>query len=403
MIKKTHLQILAGAIALALPNVGVAQDTPPKPPVGVFVDYAAILAQDIPPDPLPAAPDAGVGGGVLQALPKPRNLPASLFAPPPPPSPGFLRVDAPYFVRDPLLDPPQLPSPGWFAGAEVQIVKPHLLPQLSNVVQPGKSIVNSPNSGPPMGTQRTVAVPSASLNWTVSPRVFVGYRLPSGFGEFMVAYRHLGTDGSGSVPAARGPAALNSRFAFDMIDFDYNSSEFSLWPTWDMRWTLGLRYLFLFFDSRFDQPFGQAAAGNGIFQARNFNNLFGLGPHAALELTRHLGDSGWSFYLRTDFAGTFDWVSQGYIAGFTTLGPNGRPLAGQTLAFGHQAAPIINGRAGVTWQPSPSSGTRLFLGYQYEYFWDLNRVPQSTGSPAVPPSLGQFWDQGIVLQATFRY
>jgi hypothetical protein len=312
-------------------------------------------------------------------------------------------VDAPYFVRDPLLDPSQGPTPGWFAGAEIQVVKPHLIPGLSNVVEPGKVISNSAFSGPATGNQRTVALPAAHLDWTVSPRVFLGYRLPSGFGEFMLSYRHLGTVGSGTIPGPNGPAALNSGFAFDMIDFDYNSRELSLGPLWDMKWTFGLRSLFLFYDSRFNQPFDQASASNGVFEARNLNHFFGMGPHAALELARHLGDSGWSLYVRGDFAGTFDATHQAFFIRTTTLGPSGRPLPGATHAFGHQAAPIINGRAGVTWQRSPSSGTRFFVGYQYEVFWDLDRVSQGNGNGFAAPSLGQFWDQGIVLQATINY
>jgi hypothetical protein len=301
-------------------------------------------------------------------------------------------VDAPYFVRDPLLDLPELQPPGWFGGAEIQILKPHLLSGLSGTVQNRAQRAN--------GTSTTVALPTAPLDWTVSPRVFLGYRLPSGFGEFMVAYRHLGTGGSGSVPDARGATALNSRLAFDMVDFDYNSREFSLWPRWEMKWTFGIRSLFLFFDSRFNQPFGQAAAGNGIFQARNYNNVGGAGPHAALELTRHLGDSGWSLYVWGDVASVFDGSHVAFLTRSTTLGPDGRPLVGETRHFGTQASPILNFRAGVTWQPSRSSAARLFLGYQYERFWALDRLPPVGNNP---PSVGQLWDQGIVLQATFRY
>jgi hypothetical protein len=422
MIKLTRL-LLAGAVALALSDVGLAQDNAPKPPGGAHADttqdnapgppggpYADIMAlvdesyaQDALTHPSPGGPGVGVGGGVLEALPRPRDLPASLFAPSPPPSSGFLRVDGPYFVRDWFLDGQKSQPPGWFTGLELQILKPHLIPGLSNVVQPGKIISNSPNSGPPSGSQHIVALPSAPLGWTVSPRVFLGYRLPSGFGEFMVAYRHLGTDGGGIIAGPNGPAALSSRFAFDILDFDYNSSELSLGPQWDMRWAFGLRSLFLFYDSRANQSFGQASAGDGVFQARNFNNLFGFGPHAALELTRHLGESGWSLSARGDFAGTFDWTSQGFSTLSTTLGPHGRPLFGETRAFGHQAAPMITGRAGVAWQPSPSSHSRLFIGYQYEVFWSLVRVSQSSGSPFPVPSLGQFWDQGLVLQASFCF
>jgi hypothetical protein len=395
MIKMTHL-LLAGAVALALSGVSLAQDTSSKPSEGAPAHFAALVGetgvQDNLPEPLPGEPNYGVGGGVLQALPRPQNLPASLFAPPPPPSKGFLQVDAPYFGRDRLLDSPEFQTPGWFAGAELQVLKPHLLNGLSDTVQNRAQKANM--------TSTTVALPNAPLDWTVSPRVFLGYRLPSGFGEFMVAYRHLGTEGSGSVLDARGPTALNSRLGFDMIDFDYNSRELSLWPNWDMRWTFGIRSLFLFFDTRFNQPFGQAAAGNGIIQARDYNNLFGVGPHAALELQRHLGDSGWSFYLWSDIASVFDGSHVAFLTRSTTLGPGGQPLFGETRHFGTQDAPILSFRAGLTWQPSRTSTTRFFLGYQYEHFWALDRLPPTGNNP---PSLGQLWDQGIVLQAAVHY
>ena len=76
-----------------------------------------------------------------------------------------------------------------------------------------------------------------------------------------------------------------------MIDLDYSNSELSLWPKWDMKWTVGLRILTLFSDSRAAQPFAQAAAGSGIVQTRDYINPVGFGPHAALELARRLGDS----------------------------------------------------------------------------------------------------------------
>jgi Legionella pneumophila major outer membrane protein precursor len=344
---------------------------------------------------LPVQPGLGVGGAVVQGLPRPSDLPSSLFAPSPTPQPGFFRLDQPYFTHDPLLDPLQLPQPGWFAGAEIQVLKPHLLPGLRSKVQNSAQQANN--------TSTNVQLPSASLDWTVSPRVFLGYRLPSGFGEFMVDYRHLGTQGSGATPGQNGPLGLNSRFAFDILDLDYNSRELSLGSNCGMKWTLGLRSLFLFFDSTANQPISQASAGSGIFQARDSNNLFGIGPHGALELSRRLGDSNFSLYGWVDAAGTFDYTHQGFLTQSTTLGTNGRPLVGQTRAFGHQAAPMINGRVGVTWQPSPSSGTRFFLGYQYEVIFDLDRVPNISPTPFAAPSLGQFWDQGIVLQATFRF
>jgi hypothetical protein len=277
------------------------------------------------------------------------------------------------------------PAPGWFVGAEIQVLKPHLLAQMGNTV------LNRAGGGPP----RTVEIGSAPLDWTVSPRVFLGYRLPSGFGEFMVSYRYLGTVGSQKF--ANGSTALDSRLAFNMIDFDYGSRELSLWPQWDMKWIFGMRVMTLFFDSRTAQAI-PVKGGGGDFYLAGFNNLFGIGPHTALEMARHIGDSGWSFYVRGDIADL--WTDTESGLGDKTFGPTGQPLPGQTRAFGHQGTTILNMRTGATWQPSPSSGMRLFLGYQYEYFWALNRV-----NPSGPFTFshGQLWDQGVVMQATFNY
>ena len=338
-------------------------------------------------------------------MPRPLDVPRSLFAPAPSLAGEAIPTNSPYFTPDPLLDFAPSAPPGWFAGAEAQIVKPHLLTRYANSVFPGKVTHDTSGLLPLRGNSTIVNLPSANLNWTCAPRVFAGYRLPSGFGEFMVAYRHLGTTGIGSVPDTNGPVSLNSRFALDMIDFDYNSRELSLWPQWDMKWTIGMRTLFLFDAQQGTQPFDQALGSNNIVLARQSSNFFGLGPHAALELNRNLADSGWSLYCRADFAGTFDYINESWLTASTTRGANGRPLPGQTFAFGHQAAPMITGRIGLSWMPSPTSYMRLFVGYQYDVIWDLSRSPQSNtnGIPFAPPSLGQFWDQGIVLQAAFKF
>jgi hypothetical protein len=218
----------------------------------------------------------------------------------------------------------------------------------------------------------------------------------------MVAYRNLASSGSGVGPGTNGPVDLGTRFKLNMIDFDYNSRELSLWPQWDMKWSFGLRTMFLNWAAQGTQPFNQAPLG-GVFQARSFNNNFSLGPHAALQLERHLGNSGWSLSTRADAAGLFDYLSEGWLAKSGALDGTGRPQVGMTRAFGHQASPMLTGRIGLNWQPSPDSGTKVFVGYQYDVIWDLNRNLQSQPSGFSPGSSGQFWDQGIVLQATFRY
>ncbi len=338
---------------------------------------------------MPGSPESGVGAGVLEALPRPRDTPRSLFGPEQPPSTGGIQINAPYFIPDPLLDFSQSAPPGWFAGAEVQIVKPHLNPQLVGSTLPGKYVPVYENNSPIGPKATNLNIPSAPLDWTASPRVFAGYRLPSGFGEFMIAYRHLGTTGIGSTPEMNGPVGLNTRFAFDIIDIDYNSRDLSTWlgwgPQWDMKWSLGLRQMFLFYGLQGGQPFGQASAGSGIAFAQATNNVYGIGPHLALELNRRLGDSRWSLNTRLDAGAVFsnNWDQWNTVS--TALGPNGQPLRGQTNSFGHQFIPMINWRVGTTWQPAPTSGTRVFVGYQYEVFWDLNRLPQFNSTPYAPP------------------
>jgi hypothetical protein len=369
MIKVTRL-LLTGTVALALSSVGRAQTALPEA--------------------LPGAAAAGDTARVLQSLPQPRDLPASLYAPPPPPKVGYFPVEAePYFVVDPLLDSPQLGFVGWFYGVELQVLKPHVLPGLQRTVETLRPGITE------------VALPSAPLNWTVAPRFFFGYRLPSGFGELKVDYRFLDTSGSGGLLRPDGPSTLHSRLAFNMINLDYSSRELSLLPKWDMRWTVGAQILTMFYESQNSQSFALAAAGNDhVFLARQFNNAAGAGPHVALELARHLGDSGWAFYFRTDFASDFQGSHVNFAFLSTTPGPNGRPHFGETRLFGTNTTPVVSVKTGLTWQASPQSAVRLFLGYQYERFWALNRLPFSGNNP---PSTGQVWDQGIVLQATISY
>ena len=407
MNKISHL-LLAGVMALALCDASRAQELAPQPPASASADLGAVtdavLAQEHLPAPLPGSPDYGVGAGVVEALPQPRDTPRSLFGPEQPPGTGGIRIDAPYFIPDPMLDVAPFAQPGWFAGAEVQIVKPHLINNYPGSVYPGR-IINNANGEFPLGGSKTVNLPAGPLDWTASPRVFAGYRLPAGFGEFMIAYRHLGTTGSAITPGSTGPVSLQSRFAFDQIDIDYNSRELSLWPKCDMKWTLGLRNMFLFEATQGTQSFSQALApmGSGLVYGAQSNNHYGIGPHAALELNHRLGDSGWALYTRLDAGALYTSVWADWLAASATPGPSGRPLGGQTYAFGRQFLPMINWRVGATWQPALNSGTRVFVGYQYEVFFDLNRLQQSNGTPYSPPSTGQYWSNGVVLQATFNW
>ena len=337
-----------------------------------------------------AAASTGTGPAMLETLPKPPEVPSSLFAAPPAVLSQPLPIEGgPYFVRDPLLDLPQFREPGWFMGSEVQFLKPHVLNQMQGTVQNSAQRAN--------GTSTTIALPSAPLDWTAGYRIFAGYRLPSGFGEFSASYRNVGSTGSSNLMIPSGSGALKSRLSFEMIDLDYSSRELSCGPNWDMKWTLGVRILTLFYDSRFTQSFAQAAAGNGVTVAREYGNFAAVGPHAALEMARHLGDSGWALVFKGDFSTDYANIHQGFSTVSSSVGANGQPLTAQLTQFGHQGTPILFFQSGLSWQPGTFGPLRFFAGYQYERWFAVGRVSDTTGS------VNQIWDQGLVLQASYNF
>ena len=155
----------------------------------------------------------------------------------------------------------------------------------------------------PVPVPFTASVPMARLDWTVSPRFELGYRLPSGFGEVDFAYRFLLAEGSGTtddpIAAPDATAALTSHLNLQVADLDYGSSETSLesmlGPGFGMKWRLGLRTADMAFDSRADEPLAATApAGSGFYERSVSDHFWGIGPHASVELSRRCCPRGWA-------------------------------------------------------------------------------------------------------------
>lgn len=337
--------------------------------------------------PQAALPSTMAEPDILPGLPRPPDAPRSLFEQlSPTPAYSCAPLPGPYFERDPLLDPPPLPSPGWFAGVDLGIIVPHVKNRLTDMVTV------------PGGTANTVHVPGADLNWTVSPRFELGYRLPSGFGEFALSYRFFTTEGSQLSTGPDGVAALKSRLDVNIADLDYANNEFFRFqcPYCDLKWHFGLRFVGTYFDDRSDEPFAEAAAGSGVFERKTTNNFWGFGPHMGLELTRRLEASGFAFVGRVDGATILGRLRQNFSEESTTPGPNGELLAGNTRQSVSQNVPIINAFAGFSWQPPGSTSFLLYAGYEYEYWWNIGRDSSTL-------SRGELSDQGIVLGAEFNF
>ncbi len=230
----------------------------------------------------------------------------------------------------------------------------------------------------------------AGFDWTVAPRLLAGYRLPSGAGEFALAYRGLSTTGNSTASGLDGPASLHSRLNFNEVDFDYLSREFSLLPHWDMKWHFGLRYVYVFFDSRADEALDIAAAGSCTFQQRFSDSYWGFGPHAGLELERHVEASGLSFVGRIDAGGVLGRIRQGFFEKSVAL------VDTEAHNSGSQEVPILDLQAGLSWKPTQFPQAELFLGYNFEYWWHVGSISNAGSSADLSV-------QGVLLRASINY
>jgi hypothetical protein len=163
-----------------------------------------------------------------------------------------------------------------------------------------------------------------------------------------------------------------------------------------MKWCFGLRWADVFFDSRAEEPFAAAAAGSGILERRTSNNYWGLGPHGGLELSHAFADYGLAVVGWVDAATMLGRLRQNLFEASTTLGPGGQPLSGNTRLSVSQDVPMVNTFAGLRWQPPGYTASCLFLGFQYEYWWNVGRNSETT-------SRGELSDQGLVLRAEINF
>jgi Legionella pneumophila major outer membrane protein precursor len=327
------------------------------------------------PGPKPPVPPVSSTPVLLDSLPRVPDLPGSLLQPAPPQTQAVVTPERPYFIPDPLLDPPHLP-PVWFFEAEAAIVSPHVKNQLVNTV------------ANPSGTQDTVRLPSAGLDWTVAPSFEVGRRLPAGFGEFSFAYRFLDSNGNGTNDVGN----LSSRLDVEQFDFSYGSREFSLWPHGEMKVSLGLRLATVFFDSHGNLTQSPTDLGTA-FQEQVSNHFTGFGPRIGLELAHRLEGTGFSLAAKIDASSMFGRVHQNFSETVTT---GGGPVVVAAPLSSSTAVPTANLQLGISWTPPGWQAAHLFAGYQYEHWWNVGRLSKTD-------SKGDLFDQGVVLRAGIDY
>lgn len=321
----------------------------------------------------------------LKRLPHPPDEPDSLRKPAPAQTFACTTPGARFFEADPLLIPPNTPQIGWFSSIELEAVAPHIYHSLSDSVTAG--------SRPP----DTVDLPNRGLDWTVAPRVEVGFNLPSGFGGFALSYRFMGVNGSASVFGPDGPAPLQSRMDLNVVDLDYVSWVYTPNDRWTMTWRFGGRLAYLYYDSVLNQTLGTAAAGTGILEQHATNSYYGFGPHASVELTRQLGLPGLSMLGRLDAGSIIGRIRQGVSeSALDAASPTGVSF-GQTEISSSQTAPMASILIGLNWKPDIWENVDLFAGYQYEYWWNVGRLS------LLQTSRGELQLQGITARLQISY
>ncbi len=190
--------------------------------------------------------------------------------------------NGPLLIGDPLLDRPPA-TPGWIGAIELAGVVPHRQDTLRQPV----TLSN--------GTTGVVALPNAPLHAQIMPTLTFGYRWGQATGDVTMSYRFVagaGTEflgpGAGFTPAG---ATDRSRLNFQVLDIDYGNYEPSLGPQWDMKWRIGVRGVMNYSDNQ---------AASAFLAQQTTNRFWGIGPHAALDLRRWIGDTGLALYGRLD-------------------------------------------------------------------------------------------------------
>ena len=291
-----------------------------------------------------------------------------------------------YFILDPILDPPQWPKTGWFTDVQIDIIHPHLFGnqwKATAVTSAGRSV--------------NVATGVARLDWTVAPRLELGYRLLSGFGEFSLSDRGFYTDGSGPFNGPAGNFTRTSHLGVNYTDMDYASREYTQWPNWTMKWRAGVRVAYTWLDSTVSQPFSAAAAGTGVYADRAVNYTAGAGPHFGVGLDHNFAQPGLSFLTNLDIADTFTRIRQRFTTATTTLTPAGQPARGEFQERFWNEVPILNFKVGLGYQPPNHPNIHLYAGYVYEFWWQVGTESNTARSHLF------FDNQGVTLSAAVDF
>jgi len=326
--------------------------------VALMLSGGGVLAQPPAPDigppsgpPVPVVPSDGPGGANLPPL-GPRDLQPPPVPPhPPPAAPPSTMVPAPsgpfgsgFVYPAPPPGPPPLPDydwlggpppGGWFFGLEGDI---------------GGTRAQDTTGG---GSGNHV-----NLDWTVAPRVTVGYRFDFG-GAFLISYRFLQTGTDFDFSGTGGPAG-HLGLEENWLDFSYLTRAWGPWCNLRLQGEAGIRLGFLSSHAHMD---------DGITVEDDTDDYAGAGPHLGLRVSWGLGHSTWALFGKADASvlfGTTRFGTQQLVN--DQINP---PTFSSSSQSQSQTVWDFRGEVGVSWVHPHRPWMRLDFGVQSETFtWD---------------------------------
>ncbi|MBS0263517.1 MAG: hypothetical protein JSS02_16370 [Planctomycetes bacterium] len=270
---------------------------------------------------------------------------------------------------DPYRERPGI-SVGWFAAVDLNVVRPQISSQVNNsVLGPGDpyngTFTNSTQL--PFGTGGS-ASDEGSLDWTVMPKISLGYRFENGMGELITSYRGFYSQAGGTIQNfdALGAGRFKTTTQAHVLDVVYGVTDRVDGLPWFFpvirRWGLGLRAATWIFDTTANGQQTLSEQAGSVFE--------GGGPVLQYD---------WTWLTRNEsltFNGGFDVAGLG---GFhylrfseTALLPGSVNVArGRTDGTGTGIA-ILTVWGGLAWVPDwGEQNLRFTAGYRWERWWDM--------------------------------
>jgi hypothetical protein len=310
----------------------------------------------------------------------------------------FLDESDPYPPgRDPFRERPGI-ALGWFTGIELNVVRPHILALVNNsVLGPGDIVSGTFTNSTqlPFGVSEHDA--GGDLDWTVIPKIHVGYRFENGLGEWMASYRFIHADASGAILNfdAAGAGQFNTVSTNHVLDVVYGFTDRTDGLAWYFpavrRYSLGLRVASWVFDT--------TATGHQTLLERAGNVFVGGGPVLAYDWTWLTPSRSMTFNGGFDVAGVGGFNYQRFTEKAIVSGSvvNAR---GRTDGQG-TATPILSVWGGLSWIPEwGSQNWRFSAGYRWERWWDLTDLG---GNQKPSSSQNELTLQGPFVRGEFRW